>query len=1098
MSNGYAGPSSWQSQAHPSYSHHSQLQLEHELDYSGDSAAADNQGQASQSTGMYGASYQYSQQQHHHHQQQSVPAFSPPLNNFNQNAPQPPQQRVPSFGSSNFGVPTFYGSISNEQAQNAGASFNPPRPYHSNNPSYEYDSQSRPGSLAPSALHPVDAAPAAYLATSPLPMQETFPTSPPPSGLAMHGQQSTYYPPHDPGQGISKRPRSDHTEDARGDDHDDDSGNNDSKESKAKPPGACARCKGLKVRCEFRTDTDPCKRCLNGGHDCVVPGRKKRRTPPKREHLLNQIRDQADEIHKLMAQLEAMSSQGTTAQQNQPSPASIGASTYPSGSTVPSTTGADLHSPVLSPTSAQSSYFSDINGKTHEGTPETTKAVADWIAKARDTLLQFDGFLGAVPKRLVVEEDYEDTGSDSDDYEYVDAEEGDEEMPEAYVISVQNDGEAQPPADGRKIRHQLSGTSLNGKRKESEDLVSRPPAQSPFGIFATMLKKALPETETNEGSKPEVGVANPDFFKRLSSQQQFPHILTRGIITLPEAEQLFKIYYDRMNLSVSLLDPVLYTAATTCARSPFLFTVICAIASRFYTERPGLYSDIMHYAQLAAGTALISGPKNIEAVQAYILLSLYPVPARRWEEDRGWLYLGLAIRFAVDLNLHHPSSAKPQNEAHAREMLNRTRVWLNCFNLDRSTGSQYGKAAIIPNTDYVANHSEDWWRSSPYNMDKFDIHICGYNAELRVMAAFTAKIYSDPNHPTGLNKDVDFERHATATDEELQRLGSKWFNVLDQMDMSDEQFCFRTGLLKLAYSYARMVALSYAFQHAFGKAGMDENPFLTRCLTAATDVVTTVVDNIGRPNQRKFLRHGPEAQSVFVTFAAAFLVKLLQPKFATYLSLQQRLDIRRHVMNVIELFGGPEVALDDRHGPKLYARFLKNLLNSPMAKVDTSGTSPMPRQKSSHRSKSASMTPEPDRALDLQSSTLTSYPSPSTGSYTLSPPPTQLAMSFDRFAPQGGAIDPFIGNFPAGQSNISAQDAVGVTMNIQEYLQPVLPYDNDIVQGIQALTDPSVWQSIADPGYSWLTQFSQATTMHMNGAQTSNPTMYENHSQRRQ
>lgn len=44
--------------------------------------------------------------------------------------------------------------------------------------------------------------------------------------------------------------------------------------------GACARCKNLKVRCEFKTDTDPCKRCLNGGHECVIPGRKKRRTPP--------------------------------------------------------------------------------------------------------------------------------------------------------------------------------------------------------------------------------------------------------------------------------------------------------------------------------------------------------------------------------------------------------------------------------------------------------------------------------------------------------------------------------------------------------------------------------------------------------------------------------------------------------------------------------------------------------------------------------------------------------------------------------------------------------------------------------------------------
>ena len=66
--------------------------------------------------------------------------------------------------------------------------------------------------------------------------------------------------------------------------------------------GACVRCKGLKVRmntglwksamtywclslvaqvkCEFITDLDTCKRCLNGGHECVIPGRKKRRPPP--------------------------------------------------------------------------------------------------------------------------------------------------------------------------------------------------------------------------------------------------------------------------------------------------------------------------------------------------------------------------------------------------------------------------------------------------------------------------------------------------------------------------------------------------------------------------------------------------------------------------------------------------------------------------------------------------------------------------------------------------------------------------------------------------------------------------------------------------
>jgi hypothetical protein len=107
---------------------------------------------------------------------------------------------------------------------------------------------------------------------------------------------------------------------------------------------------------------------------------------------------------------------------------------------------------------------------------------------------------------------------------------------------------------------------------------------------------------------------------------------------------------------------------------------------------------------------------------------------------------------ATDLNLHLPSTATPVNETHAREMLNRARTWLHCFNLDRSMGSEYGKAPTIRNNDFIATHAEDWWRSSPYNLPHFDIHICGYNADLKVMGAFMGKIFSDPTHPTMLNK----------------------------------------------------------------------------------------------------------------------------------------------------------------------------------------------------------------------------------------------------------------------------------------------------------------------------------------------------------
>lgn len=113
---------------------------------------------------------------------------------------------------------------------------------------------------------------------------------------------------------------------------------------------------------------------------------------------------------------------------------------------------------------------------------------------------------------------------------------------------------------------------------------------------------------------------------------------------------------------------------------------------------------------------------------------------------------GVFLRMALDLNLNVRSTVKPKDSMHARELLNRTRVWLNCYNVDRSMGTQHGRAPTIPNDDWIASHSEDWWKSSKLNIKGFDIHTSAYTSELRVVSRFRAKIYSDPDSPTGLNK----------------------------------------------------------------------------------------------------------------------------------------------------------------------------------------------------------------------------------------------------------------------------------------------------------------------------------------------------------
>lgn len=803
---------------------------------------------------------------------------------------------------------------------------------------------------------------------------------------------------------------------------------------KRKPTGACGRCKSLKVRCEFRGDNDTCKRCTSAGQECVIPGRKPRRTPPKREHLLNQIREQAAQIQELMAQLDVTN--------RQVAPASVSSS---STTTVPMSPSSsiDLHSPTLDP-----------NTPADSAPPKPE--VQDWLAKARASIDTFGGLiaLGGTTNSMLLDEDFGKSDSDEEVHSFdVEADDTDDE----------GNGYATAEEGGRSRRSQSrerhSPTALAKKELADMKLGMLPHADSPFGLMAHMANRARGKSAEPE-PQDAVGVANADFFRpspapdpvRLNpsiSSQHLPHILTREIVTLQDVENLFKLYFDKMNPSTSLMDPVLHTPQYVVMRSPFLFTVVCAVASRFYTERPGLYAEVMRYAQLAAGTALITGPKNEEMCLAYLLLQLYPVPSRRWEEDRSWVYLGVAIRLAQDLNLNRPTATTPLNEHHARVLLNRTRVWINCFNLDRSSGSQYGKAPIIPNSDYIANHLHDWWGSSKYNVEDFDIHICIYSMELNIGAKFMEKIRSDPNHPTGLNKSTNFTQIASETDDELASVGAHWFHQLDSIEPKSAMFIFRTGLLKMVFSYARLVVLSSGLQHA-KEDHLDENSFLMRCFTRASDLIHAFVHRLYTTEEdRVLLRHAPESQYVFVTFAGAFLVKLLQVKYAQYFTYEKRVEIRDLVQKTVDLLGAADVALDEKHGPSIYSRFLAGLLASPAVRVDLTSTLTSPG--SHKRARKSKITPTKTRGgLVADISTSADYPSPSSAN-SGSPSPSYTYTGVESFS--GAQL----------QNNTTSS----------EMLYDPLPItlDADLLESAQIMSDP-LWHNTLVPGFQWMNQMS--------------------------
>ncbi|KIJ41907.1 hypothetical protein M422DRAFT_254920 [Sphaerobolus stellatus SS14] len=84
------------------------------------------------------------------------------------------------------------------------------------------------------------------------------------------------------------------------------------------------------------------------------------------------------------------------------------------------------------------------------------------------------------------------------------------------------------------------------------------------------------------------------------------------------------------------------------------------------------------------------------------LMSVYGLPARRWEEDRSWFYGGATATTTQG------TTTEPLSERHEMERMNRVRTGLNCWNVDRSSAVQCGKPIGLEEDEAVRG-AKEWY-----------------------------------------------------------------------------------------------------------------------------------------------------------------------------------------------------------------------------------------------------------------------------------------------------------------------------------------------------------------------------------------------------
>ncbi|RAL04864.1 Zn(II)2Cys6 transcription factor [Aspergillus ibericus CBS 121593] len=145
---------------------------------------------------------------------------------------------------------------------------------------------------------------------------------------------------------------------------------------------------------------------------------------------------------------------------------------------------------------------------------------------------------------------------------------------------------------------------------------------------------------------------------------------------------LFTIFFHRYHPYVPVLDPAI-APDQYYARSALLFWTIILVASRRYTDEPGLYVTLTAPVKKLLWDTIANPPHTWHVVQSILLVSLWPFPTSSLSSDITSILVSTAQTIAVRMGLHRPEAiqdfSRTKRRLNGEEMAEVARTWATCY-----------------------------------------------------------------------------------------------------------------------------------------------------------------------------------------------------------------------------------------------------------------------------------------------------------------------------------------------------------------------------------------------------------------------------------
>ncbi|KAL8276774.1 hypothetical protein RQP46_010830 [Phenoliferia psychrophenolica] len=615
---------------------------------------------------------------------------------------------------------------------------------------------------------------------------------------------------------------------------------------------ACLACRKLKTRCDG-ADDPPCKRCRAGPHECIFVESKRGKRPAKKApdpSLADKLRTVERTLSRVLDSMNSGSTPDQTTLEQLKAELAEGLK-------------ADAAAGEREKDRLDAIASKSRKGKRRGGPGEDGGASASGSE---------DGGNGRKKGRLGGDDldDGEDDYSPRSSYPPIPS------IHRSHGSPLQYAG----PGPGRSPSHQIvhghgHSSAHSGSAPALEILAN---ASLAAEIEGRTQVTGLDPTFTLSSITQAISVNKQSSTGAIgeNGQRTAPALLTKGIIDADTAVELFRIFFDYAYIHLPLLDPEYSTATSVLARSPFLFTVICAVASRFHSDA-SLHVACYEAAHVCFVDCVAGGERSLESVQACMILTVWTSAPREGSgEDRpkrAWLYFGMAVRMGLELGLFRPPAFVDQHlvanghlpnpwinlkgvpDDEQRDALSRERTWLLIFVIDRNMSAVMGRPYQIQDAKPLLLPLH------PMSLP-FDLGVIAHQ-ELQsiigqVMDTFRERIY-------GLS---------SASDEMPSPVVMKLFN--SRMDDWQQRWCPVAG---------EPIANNLLFYFHSNKLFLNTFPLHTMLRTnsqvsdpssvsSTISSAMSIIDLGHNYAELGVLRHCPDVNFLLLLYAAVFLIKV--------------------------------------------------------------------------------------------------------------------------------------------------------------------------------------------------------------------------------